>query len=35
MSFVTGRYITLPGIYGGTTEQERWRLARTRVINTR
>ena len=34
MSFVTGRYITLPGIYGGTTESERWKLARTRVINT-
>ena len=33
LSFVTGRYITLPGIYGGTTESERWRIARTRVIN--
>lgn len=35
MSFVRGRYITLPGIYGGTTETERWKLARTRVINRR
>ena len=35
MSFVRGRYITLPGIYGGTTETERWKLARTHVINNR
>ena len=35
MTFVKGRYITLPGIYGGTTEQERWKLARTRVINSK
>jgi WhiB family redox-sensing transcriptional regulator len=35
MSFVRGRYIMLPGIYGGTTEQERWKLARTHVINSR
>ena len=34
MDFVKGRYITLPGIYGGLTEPERWKLARTRVINT-
>jgi hypothetical protein len=33
MTFVRGRYIMLPGIYGGTTEAERWKLARTRVIN--
>ena len=33
MDFVKGRYITLPGIYGGTTEQERWKLARQSVIN--
>jgi WhiB family redox-sensing transcriptional regulator len=34
LSFVRGRYIQLPGIYGGTTEAERWKLARTRVINS-
>lgn len=34
MTFVRGRYIMLPGIYGGTTESERWKLARTRVINS-
>ena len=31
ISFITGNYISLPGIYGGTTELERrrlWRLAR-------
>lgn len=35
LTFVKGRYITLPGIYGGLTEPERWKLARSRVINNR
>ena len=35
LEFVRGRYITLPGIYGGMTEPERWKHSRTRVINTR
>ena len=35
LEFVRGRYITLPGIYGGHTEPERWKIARTRVLDSR
>ena len=35
LDFVRGRYITLPGIYGGHTEPERWKIARTRVLDSR
>ena len=35
LDFVRGRYITLPGIYGGHTEPERWKIARTRMVDSR
>ena len=35
LEHVKGRYITLPGIYGGHTEPERWKIARTRVLDSR
>lgn len=33
LTFVRGKVIMNPGIYGGTTEQERWEIARQRMIN--
>ena len=35
LEFVKGRYITLPGIYGGMTEPERWKFRHTHMLNSR